>query len=163
MKKYAVVLITSFMAVIGFAFWAWASAQLMPEVVHTAASIEAAERSFRLAPWLSRALLVAGAAVTAIAWRKHRGATFRTVSAVPLLALVAGVFVAPNTMIEATMFSPVEEARFVRAADADFLQPPHLVLGVAVGTEAKAYPIGMLAYHHIVNDRLAGEAYVATY
>jgi len=38
-----------------------------------------------------------------------------------------------------------------------------LVLGVSSGTESAAYPVPIMAYHHIANDRLAGEPFVVTY
>jgi hypothetical protein len=34
---------------------------------------------------------------------------------------------------------------------------------VAAGVEARAYPVRALAYHHVVNDIVAGEPIVATY
>jgi len=38
-----------------------------------------------------------------------------------------------------------------------------LVLGVTSGAESAAYPVPIIAYHHIVNDRLADEPFVVTY
>ncbi len=43
------------------------------------------------------------------------------------------------------------------------VQPEDLVLGVKLGDETAAYPIPIVGYHHIVNDRLAGEPFVVTY
>ena len=70
---------------------------------------------------------------------------------------------ARGTLVETMIFSPVEEARFVPVGEASFLETNDLVIGVSIGGESKAYPVRMLAYHHIVNDQLAGEPYVATY
>lgn len=36
------------------------------------------------------------------------------------------------------------------------LRPRDLVVGLDVGTTARAYPLGVLAYHRVINDRLAG-------
>ena len=163
MKKYATIGITSLMAIGSVAFWAWTNGRLMPQIAHTAADIEAAHRLFRILPTLSMVLVVVGVALTALGWKKHSGGLYRAMSIVPLIALVAGAVVARGTFVELLMFSPIDEARFVTVADADFLEAEHLVLGVAIGGEAKAYPVGMMTYHHIVNDRLAGEPYVATY
>jgi len=163
MKKYSTVGLTFAMAIGGMAFWAWTNALLMPEVVHTADDIAAAHRLFQIVPTLSLALAVVGVALTAFSWRKHAGRAYRVVSLLPLIALVAGAVMARGTIVELLMFSPLDEARFATVADADFLEPEHLVLGVSIGGEAKAYPVGMMNYHHIVNDRLAGEPYVATY
>jgi len=61
------------------------------------------------------------------------------------------------------MFRPLPEPGFAEAAGAPDVHDEDLVLGVALGTDARAYPVRALAYHHVVNDVLAGEPIVATY
>lgn len=52
----------------------------------------------------------------------------------------------------------------VLAADAaDYLDDDDLVLGLERNGEARAYPIRILNWHEIVNDRLGGEAVVVTF
>lgn len=162
MKKYTDVAITSLVAVGSVGFWAWTNGRLMPQIAHTADDIGAAHRLFQIVPPLSIALLVVGALLTARSWRRHSGRLFRAASMLPVVVLLIGVVLARGTFVE-LMFSPVDEARFVTVADAGFLEPEHLVLGVSIAGEAKAYPVAVMTYHHIVNDRLAGEPYVATY
>ncbi len=54
--------------------------------------------------------------------------------------------------------------RFVSAAEANkFLRSKDRVLGVAMGSAAKAYPIKILNWHEVVNDDLAGRAAVVTW
>ncbi len=38
-----------------------------------------------------------------------------------------------------------------------------MVLAIEVGGEARAYPVDLVAYHHIVNDELNGQPLAATY
>ncbi|MCP5111656.1 MAG: DUF3179 domain-containing protein [bacterium] len=38
-----------------------------------------------------------------------------------------------------------------------------MVLGVEVGGEARAYPLDLIAYHHIVNDEVNGQPLAVTY
>ncbi len=52
---------------------------------------------------------------------------------------------------------------FVRAKDAEFLTEEDRILGLARGAEAKAYPIKILNWHEIVNDRIEGKPVVVTY
>jgi hypothetical protein len=163
MKKYATVGITTLMAVVGIGLWAWANIRLMPSVVHTAEDIAAAHRLFQIVPMLGLVLAIVGTAITAFSWKRHSERVYRAVSILPVVALIVGAVLAQGTVVEMAMFSPIDEARFVAVAAASFLEPEHLVLGVSIGGEAKAYPVGMMTYHHIVNDRLAGEPYVATY
>lgn len=51
----------------------------------------------------------------------------------------------------------------VNAEDASFMRPEDRVIGVTVGSEARAYPIRILNYHEIVNDRLSGRRILVTY
>jgi hypothetical protein len=37
------------------------------------------------------------------------------------------------------------------------------VIAISVDGVARAYPIRIISYHHIINDTLAGEPVVATY
>ncbi len=60
------------------------------------------------------------------------------------------------------MFHPVDEARFVLAAEAT-VDGDDMLLTVKLGGESRAYPVRMLAYHHLVNDRVSGVPIVATY
>jgi hypothetical protein len=163
MKKFAVIVTSSLLLAASLGIWFQANGLLMPENVHTLDDMARARMWLNLAPWISAGLFVIGVVITRLAWRRERATWFRAVSVLPLLGLLAAVFITRGTVVEAMMFSPVEEARFVPVAEASFLETDDLVLGVSIGGEAKAYPVRMLAYHHIVNDRLAGEPYVATY
>lgn len=52
---------------------------------------------------------------------------------------------------------------FVAADKAGFLRDDDRVLGVAMGKEAKAYPVKILNWHEAVNDRIGGSAILATW
>lgn len=138
------------------------SSWLMPEVVHTE---ELIERSYRLdvwGRWTARVLLVAGLALFVMVWR--RGGTFaRMVGAVPLLLLAGAAWFSGERMAELLMFEQPETIRFVAHAEATHVADDELVMGLVVDGQARAYPVLMMAYYHIANDRLAGEPYVVTY
>jgi len=57
----------------------------------------------------------------------------------------------------------IDQPKFVKASEADFLSDNDKVLGVTIKGEAKAYPIKILNWHEIVNDRIGGQAVVITY
>lgn len=57
----------------------------------------------------------------------------------------------------------LDNPEFVTAENAGFLRPSDRVLGIVVDSVARAYPIRILNYHEIVNDRIAGERVVITY
>jgi hypothetical protein len=52
---------------------------------------------------------------------------------------------------------------FLAARNADFLAATDRVIGIARGDNAKAYPIAILNWHEIVNDRIGEDAIVVTY
>ena len=61
------------------------------------------------------------------------------------------------------MFNPLESPRYVDAAQAKFVKPDDIVMAVAIGGEAVAYPIRQIGYHHVVNDVIGRKPIVATY
>jgi hypothetical protein len=48
------------------------------------------------------------------------------------------------------------DPKFIPAAEAGFLKPDDRVLGFVHGGEARAYPIRILSWHELVNDRVGG-------
>ncbi|MCG7929014.1 hypothetical protein A3197_16870 [Candidatus Thiodiazotropha endoloripes] len=57
----------------------------------------------------------------------------------------------------------IDEPQFVHADDADFLKPEDRILGVERNGIVKAYPINILNWHEIVNDRFRQEPIVITF
>lgn len=57
----------------------------------------------------------------------------------------------------------IDHPRFLNAEAVDYLQDDDRVLGMVLDGQAKAYPIRILDYHEIVNDRFAGRGVVVTY
>jgi hypothetical protein len=60
------------------------------------------------------------------------------------------------------MFHPLDKPSFSKASGRN-LDGGEEVLSIHVDDLARAYPIRILSYHHIVNDTLNGRAIVATY
>ena len=60
------------------------------------------------------------------------------------------------------MFHRVDKATFAVASDAK-VDGDDMLLTVKLGGESRAYPVRMLAYHHLVNDHVSGVPVVATY
>jgi hypothetical protein len=70
---------------------------------------------------------------------------------------------ASRFLIEHDRFIASTDPRVVPAEDARWLEPGSEVFGVVLDGVARAYPIPMIAYHHVVNDRLAGIPIAVTY
>ena len=64
-------------------------------------------------------------------------------------------------MSATSLFRPPQRVLAAASADAGFA-PDTQVLGVVAGGRARAYPIRLLAYHHVVSDQLGGEPLLPT-
>ena len=51
----------------------------------------------------------------------------------------------------------------IEVTQADYLQAGDRVIGIEINGDARAYPIGILNWHEIVNDRVGGQAVAITY
>jgi hypothetical protein len=60
------------------------------------------------------------------------------------------------------MFHPIPAAQFVAQSQSK-LDPKEMILAVRFGGDARAYPIGQMAYHHILNDVVDGVPIAVTY
>jgi hypothetical protein len=83
-------------------------------------------------------------------------------SALVLLLVTAATAVLTRVNIFEKMFHPVSAANFV-SADHASIKDSEMVLAMAVGDQQRAYPISIMAYHHILNDVLAGVPLAVTY
>jgi hypothetical protein len=60
------------------------------------------------------------------------------------------------------MFHPVDSARFETEAESK-LDKNEMILAVRFGSDARAYPILQMAYHHVLNDVVGGVPVAVTY
>lgn len=60
------------------------------------------------------------------------------------------------------MFHPIAGAQFVAQSDSK-LDPKEMIMAVHLNADARAYPISQMAYHHILNDVVAGVPIAVTY
>jgi hypothetical protein len=61
------------------------------------------------------------------------------------------------------VFARLSEVVRMPVDRAEHLAREDLVLGVTAGDESAAYPVPIVAFHHLVNDRIADEPFVVTY
>jgi hypothetical protein len=61
------------------------------------------------------------------------------------------------------MFRPHANVAFARAPEASYVGDNDMVLAVKSNGEAAAYPVRLMAYHHVVQDVVGGVPIVATY
>ena len=57
----------------------------------------------------------------------------------------------------------ISDPKLIASVKADYLRKNDRVIGVALGEEVRAYPLRILNYHEIVNDRIGDTALAVTY
>jgi hypothetical protein len=60
------------------------------------------------------------------------------------------------------MFHPIAGPQFVAQSESK-LDPKEMIMAVRLGDHARAYPISQMAYHHVLNDVVAGVPIAVTY
>jgi hypothetical protein len=111
-----------------------------------------------LAPWITAVFAIA---VSALAWRNAGRRLSRIAFATFSILAVAGAILTHVNIFE-IMFHPYEQPTFGKA-DSIQMDADDKVLAVRIGTEAHAYPIRTMGYHHIVNDTLGNTPIAVTY
>jgi Protein of unknown function (DUF3179) len=60
------------------------------------------------------------------------------------------------------MFHPIAGAQFLVQSESK-LDPKEMIMAVRLGSDARAYPISQMAYHHVLNDMVDGVPIAVTY
>jgi Protein of unknown function (DUF3179) len=94
-------------------------------------------------------------------WGQEQRWLHRTGSVLGLVA-VSAVAVLSRVNVYEIMFHPAERPSFSTADQAKF-DGDEKVIAVNIGGAARAYPIRIISYHHIINDVVDGVPIVATY
>lgn len=57
----------------------------------------------------------------------------------------------------------IDNPKFLKAADADFISDKDVVIGLEINGDARAYPLFILVWHEIVNDKVGNVPVAVTY
>ena len=120
--------------------------------------------SFTLRAWgplLTMVLLLAGLVCVVQLWKGGR--IMRRLGLMVAVFFLGGMVAAARWSPEESFFRPLPEPGFIEAERTAHVEPAEMVLGITLGGRSKAYPVVILAYHHLVNDELGGVPLVATY
>jgi hypothetical protein len=116
----------------------------------------------RWSPFITIASLIGAFVITGLLWRRTRGWWRKSVLLIVLVPLLGLTWFARQNHFE-WMFNPISKASFAKIKDLTFLTDSDIVMAVEKNGEAAAYPVRILAYHHIVQDVVGGVPLVATY
>ena len=111
-------------------------------------------------PLISLLSAIACLILIAILWQKVDKWRKAVLSVVMVLVTAAAVMSRLNYF--EWMFHPIDSPQF-EAESASKLDGKEMVLAVRNDTDARAYPISQMAYHHILNDVVGGVPIAVTY
>jgi hypothetical protein len=102
-------------------------------------------------------------AIVGLAWHWQREPRrLRRIAAIAGTFLVCAFAVLSRVNIDELMFHPDLHPTFAAVRQIK-LDADDNVLAVKLGGNARAYPVRVIAYHHIINDLVGGVPIVATY
>jgi hypothetical protein len=109
-------------------------------------------------------LIIAAIAVPLVVWlwRGSRRWWKKAFLVVVLIPLLAATWFARQNHFE-WMFNPIAKAAYAKTSEAAFVADTDMVMAVENNGEAVAYPVRLMAYHHVVQDNVGGTPIVATY
>lgn len=149
------------LAAIAFAALAYPLYVIRPFRHQGPAELSAALFVTRWRPWLEGAVAIAAAALLVRYWL-GRPPLGRRIAAVAGTLLIAGFAALSFVNVYELMFHHNGRPGFSPAA-ASKLDGAEKVIAVAIGGQARAYPVRSMSYHHVINDVVAGIPVVATY
>jgi hypothetical protein len=116
----------------------------------------------RFAPWATVALALVALLLVARMWRASRRWWAKALMVLLLVPVGATIWASRQNVYE-LMFNPLAAPAYARTDEVDYVGDEDMVLAVERGGERVAYPVRLMAYHHIVADAVGGEPVVATY
>ena len=135
---------------------------IQPFKPQTARGVEVSYALRRFSPWITLVALGLGVFLIAKLWRGSRRWWKKALLVVILVPLLATTWFARQNHFE-WMFNPLANASYAKANDAAFVADDDVVLAVSINGETVAYPVRLMAYHHLVEDVVGGTPIVATY
>jgi hypothetical protein len=116
----------------------------------------------RWSPVATVVLLIATFALVIRQWAQARRWWRKAFLVVLILLTFVPAWFARQNHFE-WMFNPLRNSAYVKAKDASFVRDSDMVLAVKINNEAVAYPVRLMAYHHVVSDVVGGTPICATY
>ena len=120
--------------------------------------------SYLMRRWSPLLTIVASLVILTLTIRLWLGGRWwsRAILVLLLLPVLSATWLARQNHFE-WMFNPLPNPAYAKAADAAFVKDDDRVMAVRLGEESVAYPITLMAYHHVLGDTVGGTPIVATY
>lgn len=135
---------------------------IQPFRPQTARALEVGYELRRWSPWVTIAAALLSLFLVARIWKGSRRWWAKAFAVVLLVPVGASVWFARQNHFE-WMFAPLASAAYAPAGEVDFVGDDDMVLAVEKDGERVAYPVRLMAYHHLVADNVAGTPLLPTY
>ena len=135
---------------------------IRPFAPQTASDLDISYALRSASPLATLAALVLGLLCAFPLWKSTSSRLHKSGLVVAGVLLTALAILARQNHFE-WMFHPLPQPGYVEAAKASHVNDGDMVLSLEVQGEARAYPVQMMAYHHLVNTTVGREPIVATY
>jgi hypothetical protein len=113
------------------------------------------------APWPTLLAALVCLVFALVLWRAAAN-PWRKIFLACVMALVGCSAVMSRLNYFEWMFHPVDSPQF-ESVSASKLDKGEMILAIRYGSQARAYPIREMAYHHVLNDVVAGVPVAVTY
>jgi len=134
---------------------------IMPFKPQTPRIMEVSYLMRRWSPLLTIVALLSVLLLTIRLWLSGRWYG-RTILLILLLPVFGATWLARQNHFE-WMFNPLPNPAYAKLAEATFVKDDERVMAVTLGEESVAYPITLMAYHHVLGDTVGGTPIVCTY
>lgn len=121
--------------------------------------------SYSLKSWSAVITIASAVAIFALIlwlWRGSRRWWRKALLVIALLLALPPAWFARQNHFE-WMFNPLRNSSYARPNEVSFVGQSDIVLAVKINNEAVAYPVRLMAYHHVVQDTVGGTSICATY
>jgi uncharacterized BrkB/YihY/UPF0761 family membrane protein len=135
---------------------------IQPFRPQTQRDMEVAYTLRRWSPLLTALASIVALALTLWLWGGARRWWRKSALVIILILTCASVWAARQNHFE-WMFKPLPNPAYAKTSEAGFVDDNDRVMTVEIRGESVAYPIRLMAYHHLVQDTVGGTPIVATY
>ncbi len=135
---------------------------IKPFSAQTARQVEISYLLRSWSPILTIVLTIAAIALAVFIWKNSKRWFAKVPLIIPLLIIFVFTWLARQNHFE-WMFNPLENTKFARVPETNFVADDDMVLAVKIGTDAVAFPVRQMAYHHVVQTTVGGMPITATY
>lgn len=160
-KRRLAVLLLLLLVVIGIVLVLTPAMVIQPFKPQTARGVAVSYAIKSWSPAITFLFSIVAVLMLAWLWRGMRWWR-KALLVVPVLVLFGFTWLARQNHFE-WMFNPLKNSQYLAAANDKFLKPDDMVLSVVKNGEAVAYPVRLMAYHHIAQDVVGGVPITATY